>query len=270
MIALPSTLLLRAIAGGVLAGALCSLVGVFAVRLRMSSIGFCMSHSAFAGAALGVLLALDPLLMAMLAALATAALLGPISEKARLPANVIAGVMFPMTMALAFIFLMLLPGPVIGLTVLSLLWGSVLTVSPSDVAFLAILLALTTSFLVLFWKELNAVLFDPRLAEADGVNSRAYMNAIIFLLGGVVALSLKLVGGLLVYALVVNSASTALQLSYDMKKIFLLSPFIGMLAFLSGFGLSLWLDLPVGSSIVLTSSIMLATSIALSPKRKRG
>ena len=90
------------------------------------------------------------------------------------------------------------------------------------------------------------------------------------LLGGVVALSLKLVGGLLVYAFVVNSASTALQLSYDMKKIFLLSPFIGMLAFLSGFGLSLWLDLPVGSSIVLTSSIMLATSIALSPKRKRG
>ncbi|RLI39840.1 metal ABC transporter permease [Candidatus Bathyarchaeota archaeon] len=270
MIALPSALLLRAIIGGVLAGALCSLVGVFAVRLRMSSIGFCMSHSAFAGAALGTLLALDPLLMAMSAALATAALLGPVSDKARLPANVIAGIMFPMTMALAFVFLMLLPGPVVGLAALSLLWGSVLTVSPTDVILLAVLMALATSFTVLFWKELNAVLFHPRMAEADGINSRAYMNAIIFMLGAVVALSLKLVGGLLVYALVMNSASTALQLSYDMRKVFLISPLVGVMAFLGGFGLSMWLDLPVGSSIVLVSSLIFASSVALSPKRKRG
>jgi len=269
VIILPSALLLRAVLGGVLAGALCSLVGVFAVRLRMSSIGFCMSHAAFAGAALGTLLALDPLLTAIAAAIATAALLGPISDKARLPADVIAGILFPITMALAFIFLMLLPGPVVGLKALSLLWGSILTVSPLDVALLAILLALSASFTVLFWKELNAVLFDPKMAEADGINARAYINAILFLLGAVVALSLKLVGGLLVYALVMNSASTALQLSYDMKKIFLLSPLIGISAFLGGFGLSLWFDLPVGSSIVIASSLMFAFSVAFSPKRKR-
>jgi len=133
-----------------------------------------------------------------------------------------------------------------------------------------VLMAITLSFLALFWKEVNAVLFDPRMAEADGINSRAYMNACLFLLGAVVALSLKLVGGLLVYALIMNSASTALQLSYDMKKVFLISPLVGVLAFLSGFALSMTLDWPIGSSIVVASSLLLAFSIAFSPKRRRG
>ena len=270
MISLPSWIVLRALAGGLLAGTLCSILGVFAVRLRMSSIGFCMSHAAFAGAALGTLLSLDPLAMAIGFSLATAALLGPVADKAHLPANVIAGIMFPITMALAFIFIALMPGPVIGLATLSLLWGSVLTVSQMDIALLTTLLALTLVFILAFWKELLTVLFDPRMAEADGVNSRAYTYAILFLLGAVVALSLKLVGGLLVYALVMNSASTALQLSYDMKKVFVLSPLVGMVAFLAGFSLSLALDWPIGSSIVISSSLFFAGSVVLSPKRRRG
>ena len=96
------------------------------------------------------------------------------------------------------------------------------------------------------------------------------MNAMLFLLGAVVALSLKLVGGLLVYALIMNSASTALQLSYDMKKVFFLSPAVGMTSFLAGFALSTALDWPIGSSIVVASSLFLAFAIAFSPKRKRG
>jgi len=270
VVELPSGILIRALIGGLLAGSLCSLLGVFAVRLRMASIGFCMSHAAFAGAALGTLLALDPLATAMAFSLATAALLGPVADKARLPANVIAGIMFPITMALAFIFISLMPGPVVGLAALSLLWGSVLTVSPTDIAFLVILMAITSSFLALFWKEVQAVLFDPRMAEADGINSKAYMNAMLFLLGAVVALSLKLVGGLLVYALIMNSASTALQLSYDMKKVFFLSPAIGMTSFLAGFALSTTFDWPIGSSIVVASSLLLALAIVFSPKRRRG
>jgi len=270
MLALPPALILKALIGGALAGGLCSLLGVFAVRLRMSSMGFCMSHAAFAGAALGLLLSLDPLAMAMTCSLLTAAILGPLADKAKLPADVVAGIVFPITMALAFIFLALLPGPVIGLTALSLLWGSILTLTTLDIVCLTLLTALTVAFICLFWKEVLAVLFDPRMAEADGINAKGYVYAMLFLLGAVVALSLKLVGGLLVYALVMNSASTALQASYDMKKVFLLSPLVGSSACVAGFLLSLWLDLPVGSSIVLVSSLMFAFSIIFSPKRRRG
>ena len=270
MLALPSGLILKALVGGALAGALCSLLGVFAVRLRMSSIGFCMSHAAFAGAALGLLLSLDPLAIAMACSLLTAAVLGPLADKARLPADVVAGIVFPITMALAFVFLALLPGPVIGLTALSLLWGSILTLTTLDIVYLSFLMAATAAFICLFWKELLSVLFDPKMAEADGVNAKGYIYAMLFLLGAVVALSLKLVGGLLVYALVMNSASTALQISYDMKRVFALSPLIGASTCVMGFLLSLWLDLPVGSSIVLISSLVFAFSVLFSPKRRRG
>ena len=270
MLALPSGLILKALIGGALAGALCSLLGVFAVRLRMSSIGFCMSHAAFAGAAFGLLISLDPLVMALVCSLLTATVLGPLADKAKLPADVVAGIVFPITMALAFVFLALLPGPVIGLTALSLLWGSILTLTTLDIVYLSLLMAMTVAFICLFWKELISVLFDPKMAEADGVNARGYIYAMLFLLGAVVALSLKLVGGLLVYALVMNSASTALQISYDMKKVFIISPLVGASACVAGFLLSLWLDFPVGSSIVLVSSLVFAFSVLFSPKRKRG
>ena len=270
MISLPLYFLLPSIIGAILAGFVCSTMGTFVVRMNLSSIGYCMSHAAFAGAAVGLYLNTDPLLTAVLFAFVTALLLGPLSEKARLEGNVVMGFLFSMMIALAFIFLYAKPGEAATGKALSILWGSLFSVSYNDVIFLGVLTSALIIFILVFYKELFALLFHRKLAEAAGVNTRLFYFSILFFSGFAVALSLKLVGGLLVFALIVNPTSTAYQFFCDFKKIMIASPLIGIISCLFGFWLSLAADFPIGASIVIVSSIIFALSLVLSPKRKKG
>ncbi|MGB2581923.1 MAG: metal ABC transporter permease, partial [Thermoplasmata archaeon] len=147
-------------------------------------------------------------------------------------------------------------------------WGSIFAISEYDVLYLAILSAVILGFVVLFYKEILALLFNKKLAEAAGVNTYAFMLVIVFMTGLAVSLSLKLVGGLLVYALIINPTSTAYQFFWDFKKIMIYSPVIGMLSCAAGFVFSLETDFPIGASIVIVSALALAVSIAVSPKRR--
>lgn len=260
----------RALIGCVFAGSLTGLVGVFVVRMRLSSIGYCMSHGAFAGAALGVAASLNPLMMGLLFSAATAFLIGPVADKARMHADTVTSILFPLNMALAFVFLTLTPQIGLSSEVASVLWGSVVSMTHGDVLYLTSLLAASLALVHLLWKELFAIMFDRRLAEADGINTRPFVYFVIFLTGLVVTLSLKLVGGLLIFTLLFTPASTALQFLYDMKKIVVVSPLLGALTCVLGLLLSLFLDLPVGSSIVLVSTLTFIMAVLLSPKRKKG
>jgi ABC-type Mn2+/Zn2+ transport system permease subunit len=263
------TIMGRALLACVLAGFLTGLMGVFVVRMRLSAIGYSMSHGAFAGAALGVATSMNPLVTAMLFASATAFLIGPVADKARLHADTITSIVFPLNMALAFVFLTLTPE--IGLTsqVANVLWGSIISMTNSDVVYLVTLSAATLAIIHFTWKELFAIMFNRKLAEADGIPTKPFIYLIIFISGVVVTVSLKLVGGLLIYALLFNPASSALQFLEDMSKIVIVSPLIGVAANLSGLVVSLFLDLPVGSCIVLVSTTIFAVSVLLSPKRRR-
>jgi len=268
MISLPMTLLVTASLGAILAGLSCSIAGVFVVRLNMASIGFCMSHAAFAGAAFGVLVEIDPLITAMLFASVAAVFLAPVANRARLNTDVVIGIIFSLMIALAFVFLNLSPGEAASGTALRILWGSIFAISEYDVLYLAILSAIILGFVVLFYKEILALMFNKKLAEAAGVNTYVFMLVIVFMTGLAVSLSLKLVGGLLVYALIINPTSTAYQFFWDFKKIMIFSPVIGMVSCMAGFVFSLETDFPIGASIVIVSALALAFSIAISPKRR--
>jgi ABC-type Mn2+/Zn2+ transport system permease subunit len=265
---LPLIFLLPSILGAVLAGFVCSLMGSFVVRMNLSSIGYCMSHAAFAGAAFGLLISLDPMITAIFFAFGTAVILGPLSEKARLESNVIIGFLFSIMIALAFIFLSLKPGGAATGTALGLLWGSLFSVGYNDVLLLLLLSCILIIFIRIFYKELIAVLFHRKLAEAGGINTKLFYFSVLFLTGFAVALSLKLVGGLLVFALIINPTSTSYQFFYDFKKILIFSPLIGIISCLLGFFLSLTVDFPIGASIVIISSLIFLLAIAFSPKRR--
>lgn len=269
MIWLELAIIQRALIGCVLTGFLTGLIGVFVVRMRLSSIGYSMSHGAFAGAALGVAISSNPLLTSFLFSAVTALLIGPVADKARLSQDTITSIAFPLNMSLAFIFLTLSPQVGLSSEVASVLWGSVISMSNKDILFMAILCTATPTLIGFFWKELFAIMFDRRLAEADGINTRPFVYFIIFLIGIVITLSLKLVGGLLIFALLFNTASTVLQFLQEMRKIIIVSPIVGAITCVSGLITSLAFDIPVGSCIVLVSTLIFAMSVLLSPKRKR-
>ncbi len=270
MFGIPAHIVLPTLLGSLLAGLICSLMGVFVVRMNLSSLGFAMSHAAFAGAALGLAIsAFDPLWMAIVFAVAIAAILGPLSEVSRLEPNTIIGATFPVMMALGLIFINLAPTAGVGSGALSLLWGSVLGITMADVLKLAILGVVMGILLIGFAKELLAILLDRKLAAASGIHTRIFYYLVLFLTAVTVALALRVTGGLLIYALMILPASAAYQLLYDIKKVFLLAPVLGVLSALGGFLLSLGADLPIGASIVLGAAAIFFASVALSPKRRR-
>ena len=270
MIELPLGLILTSIIGAILAGFVCSTMGTFVVRMNLASIGYCMSHAAFAGAAFGLMLSIDPMLGAILCSFITAFALMPIAEKAKLESNIVIGFLFSLMIALAFIFLNYIPGQSASAKALRILWGSILSVSASDVLLLALLSFVLVIFVVVFYKELASVMFHRKMAEASGINTKIFYFAVLFFTGLAVSLSLRIVGGLLVFALIINPTSTAYQFFFDFKKIIIFSPVIGIVSCLVGYYLSLTSDFPIGASIVIVSALVFAMSIIVSPKRKKG
>jgi|Deesub1362B_J571_1020462.scaffolds.fasta_scaffold00111_10 ABC-type Mn2+/Zn2+ transport system permease subunit len=252
-----------------LVGMLCGLWGAVVVRLQLSAVGFAMAHAAFAGAALGLMLGLSPVAVSVAFALTVAGILGPLTETTRLPPEVVLGVVFPVTMALGFVFLSLVPGPALGSPALSLLWGSVLGVGWRDVTVLLLVLGASSFFLLLFRREILSILLERGLAEEAGIPTRPYLWAVLFLVGVLVAISLRLVGGILVYSLLLLPAAAATQLTFDMKKILFLAGLFGAVAAGAGFGASWALDLPLGASISLAGAAVFAATTVLSPRRRR-
>jgi ABC-type Mn2+/Zn2+ transport system permease subunit len=263
-------LILRVVLGAALAGIACSLIGTFVVRMKLSSIGFCMSHAAFAGAALGILIACDPLLCAMIFSVMTAFFLGPVTDKAKLHSDTIIGIAFSLTIALGMLFLSFAPGSVITSAALGVLWGSIFGLTNDNITKLAILTVAIILMVILFSKEFRAIMFDRKMAEESGINTKHFHYLILFLTGITVSLSLNLVGGLLIFALIVNPTSAAYQFCYDMKKIIILSPVFGVAGCMAGLLMSFEFDFPVGASIAIAVSLLFVFSVILSPKRRRG
>ena len=269
MIELPSVLIITSVIGAVLAGFTCSIMGTFVVRMNLSSIGYCMSHAAFAGAAFGLMISIDPMFGALLFSFITAFALGPVTEKAKLQSNIVIGFLFSLMIALAFIFLNYVPGQSASAKALRILWGSILSVNTTDVLLLGLLSFVLVIFVVVFYKELVSVMFNRKMAEASGINTKFFYFAVLFFTGFAVSLSLRIVGGLLVFALIINPTSTAYQFFFDFKKILIFSPIIGVASCLVGYYLSLVSDFPIGASIVIVSALFFAVAIVISPKRRK-
>jgi ABC-type Mn2+/Zn2+ transport system permease subunit len=244
-------------------------MGTFVVRMNLASIGYLMSHAAFAGAAFGLMISIDTMIGAIIFSFATALILGPLSQKARLESNVVIGFLFSFMIALAFIFLNYIPGQAASGKALRILWGSILSVTYNDILLLVLLSFVIIIFISVFYKELLSVMFNKKLAESSGINTNLFYFAVLFFTGIAVSFSIRIVGGLLVFALIINPTSTAYQFIYDFKKILIMSPIIGIFSCILGYYVSLITDFPVGAAIVIVSSIIFAIAILFSPKRKK-
>lgn len=256
----------RALLAGLLGGVTCSLIGVFVVNMQLSFIGVAISHAALAGALLGVMLEKSPLGGALLFSLLAAAIIGPLADRGEFKPDTPIGVVFSTTMGLAFLFMGLVPGP--KTQALEILWGSILTVDNFDLVVLAAICALTAGVLLLFYKEIQAVLFHRLLALASGVPATLVFYGLLFLTGLTVATTLRSIGGLLIFNLILNPAAAAYQLTYSLQKMFLLSALFGVFSCWLGLFLSYYWDTPSGATIVLVSAGLFILCTALSPKRR--
>lgn len=258
--------MLRALGAAILVGGLCSTIGVYIVLKRLSFIGAGISHSAFGGVSLGFLLGLNPVAIALPFAVAVAMTIRVVSRKGRVSEDVAIGILFATAMALGVIFIALAPADNVDL--FGYLFGSILAVSASDLWLIGILSFAVIGTVILFFKELFFLSFDEELAKVSGLPVEKLYYLLLCLIAVSVVISIKLVGIVLVSALLVVPAATAFQLTRSFKPMMLLSALLGMVSGVVGLIFSYEFDLPSGATIVLTATAIFILSLILSPRAR--
>lgn len=257
----------RAVVAGALIGGACGVVGVYVVLRGLSFIGAGIAHAAFGGVAIGVLLGLPPYLTAGLFSLAVALGIGYTSRRGVVREDVAVGILFSASMALGIFLLGFIPGYTVDL--FGYLFGSIIAVGPEEL-WTTLGLALVVFVLVgLFQKEFLAISFDPEMAQVAGLSVGVFHNLLLCLMALTVVLSLRVVGVVLVAALLVAPAATAYQLTQDFRRMMAYSAAFGVGEAVGGLILSFYANTAPGATIVLLATAVFGVALALSPRRRK-
>ncbi|MBN2380007.1 metal ABC transporter permease [candidate division WOR-3 bacterium] len=244
---------------------LLSLLGFFVVLRKMSFIGVGIAHAAFGGVALGQLVGVPVLISATLFSVATGLGIGAVTRKGKIKEDTAIGIFFAAGMALGVIFLALKPG--YSADLVSYLFGSILAITPVDLWVILGVSLVILVLILLFFKELLASSFDAELARASGIPEAGMFYLLLALVSVGIVISIKIVGIVLVSALLVLPAATALQWSRRWFFVLVLSLFFGLLYTVGGLIISYWLDFPSGATIVILGTVVFTCSLLASPLR---
>ena len=256
----------RALVAGALIGALCAVIGVYVVLRGLSFIGAGIAHASFGGVALGFLLGVDPVLTAIAFCLLTAWGIGAVARRGQVKEDTAVGIFFASTMALGILLIGLMEGYNVDL--FGYLFGSILAVTPQDLGITLGLGALILLVVGLLFKELVFITFDPEMAEVVGLPAGPLYFLLLSLIALTVVLSIKVVGIVLVSALIVTPAAAAYQLTEDFRRMMLLAVLLGVGATVGGLFLSYWLNTASGATIVLLATLFFFLAALLSPRRR--
>ncbi len=257
--------LIRALAAGLGVALICGPLGAFVVWRRMSFFGSTLAHSAILGVALGYALHFDMTLGMFLVSVALAGALFLAERRKTLATDTLLGVLAHAALAAGIVFMAFLD--TLRTDLLSLLFGDVLSVTPADLWWIYGGGALCMIALLRIWQPLLAMTVHEEMARVEGVNTLLVRFTFMLLLAVVVAVSLKIVGILLITSLLVIPAATARRLSGTPEQMAALAALIGCLAVGGGMAESYVWDLPSGAAIVLTATVMFV-AVSAWPKRK--
>ncbi|KQC03711.1 MAG: iron ABC transporter [Methanoculleus sp. SDB] len=246
----------------------CAVLGVIITQLNISAIGFTMSHAAFAGAAIGMFLGVGVTPAAIIASIAIAFLLGPLSDHARMPADTTMGVLFGMLMAIAIFFIVYMQYLGMGFSASGLLFGDVISLYREEIYALAAISFAAVLFVFFFLKEIKAIIFNKKIAEASGIRVKPIYYGILAMIAITVALSLNIVGGLLLYVWLITPAAIAYQFFHTVRDFFIAAPIIAAGTSVAGAWMGLAYSLPVGPLTAILLTILFALAVVISPKRR--
>jgi zinc transport system permease protein len=254
----------RALLAGILIGLLCSVLGVFLVLRRFSLIGDGLAHFTFGSVALVLLLGVAPqhvtLAALPLVLLAAVGILW-LADNSRLAGDTAIGIVSAVGIAGGVILASLAGG--FNVDLLSYLFGNILAIGSEELALAAALCAVVLLAVALCYRDLFAVTFDEEFARAIGINCRTVNVLLAILAALTVVLAMKLVGIMLISALLILPPAAALQLARSFRGALLCSAILGTLAVAGGILASIVLNLPTGAAIIMTCFGVFTVSVIL-------
>ncbi|MFC1914584.1 metal ABC transporter permease, partial [Chloroflexota bacterium] len=257
----------NAMFAGLLAAIACGVIGVYVVTKRIVFISGGIAHASFGGIGLGYLVGINPVLGATFFALASALGMGLVTRKTRLPQDTAIGILWAMGMALGIVFIGLAPGYAPDL--FSYLFGNILTVPFTDLMLMLGLDAVVVLIVIAFYKEFLALAFDEEFGTVVGVPVERLYLLLLCMIALTVVVLIRVVGIILVIALLTVPAALARQFTYDLRKMMLLAIIFGAILSLGGLWLSYLFDLASGATIILLSGTVLLVFFAFSRLRTR-
>jgi ABC-type Mn2+/Zn2+ transport system permease subunit len=258
----------RAFVAGLILGTALATVSFFIVLRRFSFIGVGVSHSAFGGVALGALLGLSPIAVAIPFAVGVANAIAWVSRRGRIGTDTAIGVLFSLAMALGIIFIGL--SNTYNTDLFGYLFGSILAVAPGDLWLTGLLGALVLAVTFLFFKEFLFTAFDPEVARASGVPVATLDHLLLTMLALAVVIGIKVIGIVLVSALLVIPGATALQVTRRYPAAVVVSILTGVLSTSGGLVLSYYADLASGATIVVVAAFLFFLALLFGRARRRG
>lgn len=244
----------RALLAALCLGPLCSLLGVFVVARRMAFFSDTVSHSALAGVALGFWFGfIDPTLPMIGFSLLVAGAMIWLKERTELLTDTIMALLLSGSVALGVLLLSLLRGSNVQGALNRYLFGDIVAIGWQDVWMAVALLGVVAAGFFLQLSPLTLVAAHEDMAHVCGVPVKRLNYVFVFVLTLAVALSIRLLGIILVTSLIVIPPATARNLSRNLRQHIILSVVFGLLSGVGGTLLSYQFDVPCGSTIVLTS-----------------
>ena len=259
-------LIQRSIIASVIVGTICAIVGVFVLLRGLVFLGEAVTHSAFAGVTFGLLFAIEPIYTTILFAILGVLLVGYVNEKQVMNDEIIIGVTFTLMMALAVFFIGLLN--FYSTDVNSILFGTLLFIPIEEFYLMIIIGVIVVAVVLLIKKELYFMTFDFEMAKLSGIHVRFFNYLFLVLVALTISISIRGIGALLVFAMVIVPAASAYQWTFKLNRLMIISVIFGNVSTLLGFIISFILSIPVGSSIVLVSIVIFFISFIYSPKRE--
>ncbi len=243
----------NALLAGVLVSIACGIIGTLVVLNRIVFISGGIAHAAYGGVGIAYFLGADPVLGAVGFSLLSSLAMGLVHRKEGQRADTIIGVMWAIGMAIGIIFLSLSPGYKADL--MSYLFGSILAVSTMDLWLMAGIALLSLVFMLLFYRQLLALSFDQTFATVRNVPVGPLYLAMITLIGLTVVIAMRVVGLIMVIALLTIPPAIANLYLKDMRAIMALSAALSMLFCTVGLIISYVLNFPSGAVIILVAGL---------------
>jgi zinc transport system permease protein len=247
----------RALIAGLLVALIAGPLGCFVVWRRMSYFGDTLAHSALFGVALGLIMDVSLELTVILACLGLALLLVVMENRRELTTDTILGILAHSSLALGLVLISFTDNQI---NLMAYLFGDLLTVSKSDLAWIGGTVIVLAGFLVTNWNNLLSITLHEELAQVEGLSVMRVRILLMMLIALIVAVSMKVVGVMLITSLLIIPPSCARVFSRSPESMAAMSSLAGCLAVCLGLTLSWFLDTPTGPSIVLAASLLFIAS----------
>ena len=248
--------ILRAMLAGVLVMLIAAPMGCMVVWRRMAYFGDTLSHAALLGTALGLMLHITPWVGVLAIGLSISILLVTLQRKSDISTDTLLGILAHAGLAIGLVMLALLREQGMRVDLMAYLFGDILAVNNQDLMWMLAVTVLSVFVLMKMWTSLLSIAVHEELARSEGVAVERIRLFFMLLMVLVVAVAMKIVGVLLITALLIIPAASARRFAKSPEAMALMAMLMGMVAVVLGLAASMYWDTPAGPSIVSASALL--------------